>query len=147
MNINIFGVRWVSGLSWDLTPCQAFRAQVPWYQPWAQLLCCLRLRKDTLLWRSAPCTGTVNDKVVPHACKKMTAVLSLLVRIRARRCTKRFSPKCQSCKALKKFSIKHASIPTEANGGRLSQQHYRVLKWQINEDAGFEKVIKKMASV
>lgn len=70
----------------------------------------------------------------------MTAGLNLQVLIHGRRCTKCVSLKCQSCKALKKFNFKHLSIPTEANGGHLSQQHYCVLKWQINEDTSLGKV-------
>lgn len=52
----------------------------------------------------------------------MTADLNLLVLIHGRRCTKCITPKCESCKALKK--IKCVSILTEGNGGRLCQQQY-----------------------
>lgn len=70
----------------------------------------------------------------------MTADFKLLVLIHGRRITKYLSPKGQSCKVLQKFNFKH--ILTDANGDNLSQQHYSLLKWQMNEDTSLAKVKK-----
>lgn len=70
----------------------------------------------------------------------MTADFRLLVLTHERRVTKHLSLKSQPCKALKKF--KDVNIPTDANGGHLSQQHYCLLKWQINEDTSLGTVKK-----
>lgn len=74
--------------------------------------------------------------------KKKTADFKLLVLTLGRRGTKYLSLKSQSCKALKKFNFKHVNIPTDADGGHLSQQHYCLLKWQINQDTSLGKVKK-----